>query len=83
MYTQDSAWFAFAGKEPGLLKVGKLADLAVLPKDYFKVPVEEIGEIEAVMTGWAGRLGTLRSCSRSPSRNNIVLTEVGRAKLRK
>jgi predicted amidohydrolase YtcJ len=32
------------------LEVGKLADLAVLSKDYFKVPVEEIGEIEAQMT---------------------------------
>src|SRR5712692_8433415 len=50
MYTQGSAWFAFAEKERGSLEVGKLADLAVLSKDYFKVPVEEIGEIEAVMT---------------------------------
>jgi predicted amidohydrolase YtcJ len=36
--------------------VGKLADLAVLSKDYFKVPVEEIGEIEAVMTKVGGRV---------------------------
>jgi len=50
MYTSGSAWFAFAEKERGSLEVGKLADLAVLNKDYFKVPVEEIGEIEAVMT---------------------------------
>jgi len=50
LYTQGSAWFAFAEKERGSLEVGKLADLAVLSKDYFKVPVEEIGEIEAVMT---------------------------------
>jgi len=50
MYMRGSAWFAFAEKERGSLEVGKLADLAVLSKDYFKVPVEEIGEIEAVMT---------------------------------
>lgn len=55
MYTQGSAWFAFAEKERGSLEVGKLADLAVLTKDYFTVPVEEIGEIEAVMTVVGGR----------------------------
>jgi len=36
--------------------MGKLADLAVLSKDYFKVPVEEIGEIEAVMTVVGGKI---------------------------
>ena len=44
------------GKERGSLEVGKLADLAVLSKDYFKVPVREIGEIEAVMTVVGGRV---------------------------
>jgi len=39
--------------------VGKLADLAVLSKDYFKVPAEEIGEIEAVMTVVGGRVAYL------------------------
>jgi len=56
MYTLGSAWFAFAEKERGSLEVGKLADLAVLSKDYFKVPVEEVGEIEAVMTVVGGRV---------------------------
>jgi predicted amidohydrolase YtcJ len=56
MYTQGSAWFAFAEKERGSLEVGKLADLAVLSKDYFKVPVEEIRETEAVMTMVGGRI---------------------------
>ena len=56
LYTQGSAWFAFAEKERGSVEVGKLADLAVLSKDYFKVPVEEIGEIEAVMTVVGGRV---------------------------
>jgi hypothetical protein len=54
MYTQGSAWFAFAEKERGSLEVGKLADLAVLSKDYFSVPVEEIGEIEAVIVSTFG-----------------------------
>jgi predicted amidohydrolase YtcJ len=56
MYTQGSAWFAFAEKERGSLEVGKLADLAVLSDDYFKVPVEEIGDIEAVMTIVGGKV---------------------------
>ena len=56
LYTQGSAWFAFAEKERGSLEVGKLADLAVLSKDYFKVPVEEIGEIDAVMTVVGGKI---------------------------
>jgi predicted amidohydrolase YtcJ len=56
MYTQGSAWFAFAEKERGSLEVGKLADLAVISKDYFKLPVDEIGEIEAVMTVVGGKI---------------------------
>jgi len=56
IYTQGSAWFAFVKKERGSLEEGRLADLAVLSKDYFKVPVEEIGEIEAVMTVVGGRV---------------------------
>jgi predicted amidohydrolase YtcJ len=50
MYTQGSAWFAFAESERGSLEAGKLADLAVLSKDYFKAPVEEVGGIESLMT---------------------------------
>jgi predicted amidohydrolase YtcJ len=56
LYTQRSAWFAFAEKERRSLEVGKLADLAVLSKDYFKVPVEEIGEIAAVVTVVGGKV---------------------------
>jgi len=56
MYTQGSAWFAFAEKERGTLEAGKLADLAVLSKDYFKVPLEEIGSIESLMTLVGGQV---------------------------
>jgi predicted amidohydrolase YtcJ len=50
MYTLGSAWFAFAEAERGSLEPGKLADLAVLSKDYFKVPLAEIGGIESLFT---------------------------------
>ncbi len=56
LYTQGSAWFAFAEQQRGSLEVGKLADLAVLSKDYFSVPLEEIGAIEAVRTIVGGRV---------------------------
>ena len=43
LYTQGSAWFSFEDDERGALAAGKLADLAVLSKDYLTVPVDEIG----------------------------------------
>jgi predicted amidohydrolase YtcJ len=36
--------------------VGKLADLAVLSKDYMTVPVDQIGGIESVLTMVGGRI---------------------------
>jgi len=36
--------------------VGKLADLAVLSKDYLTVPVGEIGDIESVLTMLGGKI---------------------------
>jgi len=36
--------------------VGKLADLAVLSKDYLTVPVGEIADIESVLTMVGGKI---------------------------
>ncbi|MDU3836479.1 MAG: amidohydrolase family protein, partial [Enterobacter hormaechei] len=36
--------------QKGQIKAGQLADLAVLSKDYFRVPEEEIKGIESVLT---------------------------------
>ena len=55
MYTIGSAWFAHADDRRGSLEVGKLADLAVLTKDYMTVPVEQIGSIESLLTMVGGR----------------------------
>ena len=38
-YTKGSAWFSHDDATRGSLEVGKLADLAVLSKDYLTVPV--------------------------------------------
>jgi predicted amidohydrolase YtcJ len=56
MYTSGSAWFAHADGRRGSLEVGKLADLAVLSKDYMTVPVDQIGGIESLLTMVGGRV---------------------------
>ncbi len=49
-YTLGSAWFSHDDDKRGSLEVGKLADLAVLSKDYLSVPVDEISTIESMLT---------------------------------
>ncbi len=56
MYTGGSAWFAHDESQRGTLEIGKLADLAVLTKDYLTVPVEEIGGIASLLTMVGGRV---------------------------
>lgn len=47
---------ALRDDELGSLEVGKLADLAVLNKDYFSVPVKGIGSIEPLLTVVGGKI---------------------------
>jgi len=49
-YTLGSAWFSFDDDVRGSLEAGKLADLAVLSDDYLAVPLDEVGNIESVLT---------------------------------
>jgi predicted amidohydrolase YtcJ len=56
LYTQGSAWFTFDDDKRGALEVGKLADLAVLSKDYLTVPLDEIGTITSLITMVGGRV---------------------------
>jgi predicted amidohydrolase YtcJ len=55
-YTSGSAWVSHDEDVRGSLEVGKLADLAVLSKDYMTVPVDQIGSIESVLTMVGGRI---------------------------
>ncbi|TDN36770.1 amidohydrolase [Hymenobacter sp. UV11] len=50
LYTRGSAWFSSEQDTKGSIKVGQLADLAVLDQDYFTVNEEVIKQIEAEMT---------------------------------
>ncbi len=56
VYTQGSAWFVHDDKKRGTLRIGKLADLAVLSKDYLTVPTSEIGSIKSLLTMIGGRV---------------------------
>jgi predicted amidohydrolase YtcJ len=56
LYSEGSAWFTFDERERGSLAVGRLADLAVLSKDYLTVPTAEIGSIVSLLTMVGGRI---------------------------
>jgi predicted amidohydrolase YtcJ len=56
LYTSGSAWFDHSEERRGSLEPGKLADLAVLSKDYLKVPIAEIGGIESLLTMVSGKI---------------------------
>ncbi|MEI8150986.1 MAG: amidohydrolase [Hyphomicrobiales bacterium] len=56
LYTEGSAWFSFEDGERGALAVGRLADLAVLSRDFLTVPVDEIGGTVSLLTMVGGRV---------------------------
>jgi predicted amidohydrolase YtcJ len=49
-YTRTSAYAEFAEKEKGTLTPGKLADLAVLSQDIFKVPLPKLPSTKSLLT---------------------------------
>lgn len=55
-YTTGSAWFSHDEGKLGSLEVGKLADLAVLSKDYMTVPIDQIGSTESLLTMVGGKI---------------------------
>jgi predicted amidohydrolase YtcJ len=56
LYTLGSAWFSKDELKRGSLEVGKLADLAVLSKDYLTVPVDQVGGVESLLTMVSGKV---------------------------
>lgn len=55
-YTEGSAWFSFEEHERGRLEPGWVGDLAILDRDYFEVPDDELPEITAWMTVIGGEI---------------------------
>jgi predicted amidohydrolase YtcJ len=55
-YTIGSAWFAFDEDKRGSLEPGKLADIAVLSKDYMTAPLDQLESIESVLTMVGGKI---------------------------
>jgi predicted amidohydrolase YtcJ len=56
LYTRGSAWFTRDDGRRGALTAGRLADLAVLTKDFASIPTDEIGSIESLLTMVGGRI---------------------------
>ncbi len=56
LYTGGSAWFVHGEDKRGALTAGRLADLAVLSRDFTTIPADEIGGIESVLTMVDGRI---------------------------
>ena len=55
-YTQAGTWLTREEKLKGSIEIGKVADLAVLDRDYFTIPEEEIKEINTVLTMAGGEI---------------------------
>lgn len=56
LYTLGSAWFSNEETIKGKIMPGQLADLAVLSKDFFSIPEEEIKMLESVLTIVDGKI---------------------------
>ncbi len=56
MATTWASEYLLAEDTIGTLEPGKHADFAVLDKDLFRIPIEEVLDLEVVMTGLAGKI---------------------------
>jgi hypothetical protein len=56
LWTEANTWFSNEEGKKGQIKAGQYADLAVLSKDYFAVPEDEIQDITSVLTVLDGKV---------------------------
>jgi predicted amidohydrolase YtcJ len=55
-HTRSNAYLLFRERDLGSIEAGKLADLAVLDRDYLTVPEEQIKDITSALTIVGGRI---------------------------
>lgn len=55
-HTRSNAYILFMEKDVGTLEAGKLADLAVLDRDFLEIPVDDVRNITPVMTMLGGEI---------------------------
>jgi predicted amidohydrolase YtcJ len=56
LFTIGGAWFMNAEAEIGAIAPGYLADFAVLDRDYFAVPEDQIKSVSSVLTVMNGKV---------------------------
>ena len=56
LFTRGNSWFLRMEDKIGAIEPGRLADLAVLNKDYFTVTDEEVKQIRSVLTVVGGKV---------------------------
>ncbi|MBC7942423.1 MAG: amidohydrolase [Chitinophagaceae bacterium] len=56
LMTEGGTWFSRDSGRKGILKPGAFADLAVLDRDYFTVPEDDIQDVTSVLTVVAGKV---------------------------
>jgi predicted amidohydrolase YtcJ len=56
LWTEANTWFSSEAGKKGQIKVGQLADLAVLSDDYFSIPEDGIQDITSVLTLLGGKV---------------------------
>jgi predicted amidohydrolase YtcJ len=56
MVTTWGSEYMLAEDTIGTLEAGKLADFAVLDRDFFAIPVDQIPDVQVKMTGLGGRI---------------------------
>jgi predicted amidohydrolase YtcJ len=56
LYTSAPAWLSGEEQRKGTLEPGKLADLAILSGDYFSMPVDQVADLESLLTMVGGKV---------------------------
>ena len=56
LFTRNNSWFLQMENRIGTIEAGRLADIAVLDRDYFAVPDAQIKQIRSVLTVVDGRI---------------------------